>query len=96
MDKEEFEKIDSMKNLDIKKAIITKYATLDGMKLDEQSEDYINARFDGVAERIKDSTQEKQLLGKKTATKKEDSEEVVDHQADYAKRVMDRNNKDKK
>lgn len=51
LEKETVEKLDSMKTMEIKKAVI-KASTKREVNLDEKSEEYVNARYDAIAENV--------------------------------------------
>ncbi len=64
LDEETIKKIDSISDIDIKKSVIVK--AFPSAKLDEKSEDYINARWDSAIELLSDKTEDAKKNDAKT------------------------------
>jgi len=92
LDEKEMEKIDEMTDKDIKVAVISKKH--DGIKLDDKSDDYIDARFDSVVESIKEDKSQKPGSGtnnqKKQIQDGDDGDDVKLDQAESRKKMIAR------
>lgn len=73
LSKEEFAKVDSMSDLDIKKAVLQ--AEVKDLKLDGKSDEYVSARFDHVAETLDVSTDATKEAGEKVSKERKDAAE---------------------
>jgi len=74
LSKEEIEKLDSMENMEIKKAVIK----ADSPKVDEEKlkeESYVNARYDHIVENLGEVEKSKEALGKKVSEGRENKDE---------------------
>ena len=78
--KDEFKKIDDMKDLDIRKAVIL--AECPEAKLDGKSDAYITARFDHIAESLNASEDVNKEAGKTAAAQRKTDSENQDKGAD--------------
>jgi len=79
-------KLDEMSNLEIKKAVVLEISK--DAKLDEKSEDYINARFDAAiemnAKRV-DVSEQRKIVGKKEGVSEGSKSVLLDAQERYLK-----------
>jgi hypothetical protein len=83
------EKLDEMSNLDIKKAVIL--AVSKDAKLDDASEDYINARFDAAIEMNTERTDisdQRKTMGAKSGATGSNKSTLLDSQEKYLKRLQ--------